>query len=556
MKKSGIWCVTVLCALMLSGELRGAPAKEPSGSGSPIAMHVGGGWRKMSREACAIKAVEAMGIQEHFIQAEVDDAGDAWGMNENATVLVKSVCQGDGVYIYVVAASEDSKQAERLRNAVRQHVFDGPYRANVPKRIRTSDANRRAVAPAMQWGGEERSSSLGIFGNVAEDALKRYALQVTKDGTELILGSSPSSAAVAFYVKGAAENSGYIGVVAASGTCQDATRLCNSIRSTIFHARPWAVILCKFSDQPTEPYPPNYYRECVTEDGLGKGREFDYFRQVSYGWVDMVGSKVFGWFSMTSHATPELGSLHYPGDRRKLADWGIELARDNHIDLTPFCGVLVVYNFQTDSGAAGGHLVVLGNHSRDWSPTFNCHELGHGFDLPHSWSASPDVEYGDRWDMMSAMRVCTFRNQFGDNGPGFNAFNLRRLGCIPADRIWSHTGNFAPQTISLAALGEPDAKGYLMASITAAAEGIAKTEYVIEFRRKRGWDAGIPQDTVLVHEVRDNGICYLISRKKSPELLPGQELEIPARKLSIKVLGFDALESTAQVSISAAKLEE
>ena len=63
-------------------------------------------------------------------------------------------------------------------------------------------------------------------------------------------------------------------------------------------------------------------------------------------------SKVFGWFSMTGHATAELGALHYPGDRRKLADWGITLARDNHIDLTPFWGVLVVYNFQTDSGSA------------------------------------------------------------------------------------------------------------------------------------------------------------------------------------------------------------
>ena len=106
-------------------------------------------------------------------------------MNENATVLVKSLRQGDGVHIYVVAASKDSKQAERLRNAVRKHVFDGPFRANVPKRIRTSDPSRRVAAPAMQWGGEERSSSLGFFTNVAEDAVKRYASRVMKDSTDL-----------------------------------------------------------------------------------------------------------------------------------------------------------------------------------------------------------------------------------------------------------------------------------------------------------------------------------------------------------------------------------
>ena len=42
---------------------------------------------------------------------------------------------------------------------------------------------------------------------------------------------------MAFYVKGEAENSGYIGVVAASGSRQDAERLRNSIRSTIFQAK-------------------------------------------------------------------------------------------------------------------------------------------------------------------------------------------------------------------------------------------------------------------------------------------------------------------------------
>jgi WD40 repeat protein len=328
--------------------------------------------------------------------------------------------------------------------------------------------------------------------------------------------------------------------------------------------KPWAVILCKFSDLPDfEPYPVRFYRERFTELGDGKGTEFDYIREVTYGKLDMTGSKVFGWFLMRQHNTSELPTLKYPAGRSKLHDWGVEVARAHGIDLRPFHGVLVVFNHPTDSGSCGGHRLVFGNKDRDWNPAGNVHELGHGFDLGHSWRARPDAVYGDRWDIMSAMRVFTFKDSQGHpNGPGMNAWNLRKLGCIPNSRVFNMSGNSGTRTVTLAALNRPDAKGYLMASIRQAGGSRSEPTYLIEFRQKQAWDAGIPRDTVLVHEVRANGTSYILKNEapirvnpaiKGPslyELLPGQVFKIPVRQLTIRVQSFDAEASTAKVSIA------
>jgi len=349
----------------------------------------------------------------------------------------------------------------------------------------------------------------------------------------------------------------------------------NPMRERLFNKKPpkpWAIILCKFSDLPTfEPYPVDYYEQCFTEFGAGTGREFDYFREITYGALDLTGTRVFGWFNMPRHNSKDPDTLKYPSGRATLHEWGVEVAKAKGIDLRPFHGVAVFFNAHTDSGATGRHRVVIGYKKEDWLPTFNLHEFGHGFDLGHSWSARPDVEYGDRWDLMSAMRVYTVTDRFGRRtGPGLNACNLRRLGCIPGNRIWSPAGNSGTQTFTLAALNRPEAHGYLMASIPPAARTASKTSYVIELRQKQGWDAGIPRDTVLVHEVRSNGGGFLLAKNegtdtdstnssakprsnRSPhqyEVLPGEESRIPAGHLTIRVLSFDSAASTAKISIT------
>jgi hypothetical protein len=60
-------------------------------------------------------------------------------------------------------------------------------------------------------------------------------------------------------------------------------------------SKPWALILCKFSDHPEEPQAPQFFRDFVTR---GNGGINDYFNDVSYGNINMDGSNVFGWFDL------------------------------------------------------------------------------------------------------------------------------------------------------------------------------------------------------------------------------------------------------------------
>jgi hypothetical protein len=140
--------------------------------------------------------------------------------------------------------------------------------------------------------------------------------------------------------------------------------------------------------------------------------------------------------------------------------------------------------------------------------TFNAHETGHGYGLPHSWSANPDVEYGDPWDIMSAMRVRTFANgDYPPAGPELNAPTRYKLGWLSNDRVFtysqitSRTGGILQlgQRIDLVALNRPELPGYLMARVLTP-----NHIYTVEFRQPTGWDRGIKGEGVLIHELRSS----------------------------------------------------
>jgi hypothetical protein len=80
-------------------------------------------------------------------------------------------------------------------------------------------------------------------------------------------------------------------------------------------------------------------------------------------------------------------------------------------------------------------------------------------------------------------------------GPGLNAGNLARLGWIRDDRIYTAPPSSA--AIQLAALSQPDTKGYLMARIITA-----DRIYTVEYRQRTRWDRGLASDSVVIHELR------------------------------------------------------
>lgn len=272
-----------------------------------------------------------------------------------------------------------------------------------------------------------------------------------------------------------------------------------------------AVILARFSDLPNvTPRDRSFYESYFTEAGAGSGGAYDYWRDVTFGTFALDGSQVFGWMSL-NHTKAEADRLIYPGGRGTVAQWGIDAARANGIDLSPFKAVIVVVNASNDHGAAGGNTMVLGYNPMVWEPTFIFHEMGHCYGLPHSYAANPDQVYGDPWDIMSAMNVQSYRG--GDGypiGPALNVPNLQRLGALPSSRVWRNTPGrpFPGQFVRLAPLSAHWNAGYLAIEISPV-PCAGNTRYWVEYRRPERWDAGFDRDAVIVHEVRADGLSYL-----------------------------------------------
>jgi hypothetical protein len=125
--------------------------------------------------------------------------------------------------------------------------------------------------------------------------------------------------------------------------------------------------------------------------------------------------------------------------------------------------------------------------------TFAAHEMGHGYGFDHSFrGGAPDIEYGDPWDLMSAMSVTTFFGRHGVSGPGLNAPSLMRLGWFPDERAATTGGS-----VMLAPLNRPDLPGSMAVRI----QGVDRV-YTVELRSGFGWDTGLSDPAVLIHELR------------------------------------------------------
>jgi hypothetical protein len=222
-------CLTAaaaMTALLLSGSRSHADAP---------AVHVGSDFRNMSAAECALKAVEAMGVQQNFIHAEV--AGpDAWGYDERSFVMVHAVPIRDGVQIFVVAFSTDSGEAERLRNAVRVHVFNGPYNSRIASTINTSDTSRRRGPLMLHWGNFNKQATEGAFRSCAVSAMARSGLHSSASGNQVIYGTSPNATVVALGV--GLPRTARVLVIAASADSQTAERLRNDVRTSIVGCTP------------------------------------------------------------------------------------------------------------------------------------------------------------------------------------------------------------------------------------------------------------------------------------------------------------------------------
>ncbi len=174
-------------------QIKPAPVDSP-----PPTVFIGSDYRKMTVDMCMLKAMEAMIYQQHFIEARVNGS-DTWGYNEKSFVLVHAVVIDDRVEIFVVAFSTLSQEAERLRNAIRVHVFDGAYNPNMPKDYK--DNHGRKQPPFfIRWSHLQMVGELtgteNWFHSCAISAMSSNHLKETHTGNQIIFGKDETGSVV------------------------------------------------------------------------------------------------------------------------------------------------------------------------------------------------------------------------------------------------------------------------------------------------------------------------------------------------------------------------
>jgi hypothetical protein len=312
--------------------------------------------------------------------------------------------------------------------------------------------------------------------------------------------------------------------------------------SALSGKQPLVVVLCKFTDQTDEPRNVQYFQDLFSETGTGESNVFDFWKDVSYGNLDLTGTVVKGWYT-AKKTVAEFNGL--PRDQQ------IDVCAKeavNDVDFSKFAGVAVVVNNKNLNGplfGKGPPTVIngttynsLGQFATEWDQAYNgiLHESLHAFGLNHSraiTNPATNTDYNDLYDIGSCFSCIgtpdkVFRDQGADlppgapdslGGPGLNAVQLLNAGWLAANRVLTlSSSSCAQQTVQLAALNHPEAAGYLAVRVPAAVPIFAGTAlattgdyYTVELRDQSGWDAGIVRNGVLVHLHGQDGYSYWLN---------------------------------------------
>jgi hypothetical protein len=174
------------------------------------------------------------------------------------------------------------------------------------------------------------------------------------------------------------------------------------LRTHLAGPQPFITILCKLADVNDEPVSPAYF------DGLfGAVRPGldDYWREVSYGQINLDGSRTVGWYPLPLPSAEYLAVTEFEARLDLLMDDCTRVA-DADINFPDYAGINLVFNIALDEKAWGGRRCL----ERDsvlrcygvtwlWSRGFVrqrtvAHEIGHTFGLMHS-VAGADETYGN-----------------------------------------------------------------------------------------------------------------------------------------------------------------
>ena len=329
------------------------------------------------------------------------------------------------------------------------------------------------------------------------------------------------------------------GLVAPNGLSVLATSLAAPSLPTI--QTPWAILLCKFSDNATEPFPRSFYENLFALSGLGTMNMVDFFADMSHGQLDLRGSKVFGWYTLSQKRSDYTGSGPNWAGRQALIDWAKQAATSAGVNLANYFGVVVCMNVPTDLFGGGGRQAVCDNGSMQ--PSLLGQEMGHGYGLDHARANGSEDDYQDPYDIMSTANAYETPNSaYTDVGPGLNAATMSSQSWLDESRVWKSVGDF-DTTIQLRPLHRHKLPGYLAARVGA---------FLVEYRAREFWDDNGEFPVVLVHRFQNNHsyVMYATDRRKG--LYTGSVFQSNTAyfRHRVEVLQIDDRNKTAYVRVT------
>lgn len=276
---------------------------------------------------------------------------------------------------------------------------------------------------------------------------------------------------------------------------------------------PWLTILCKFAGS-DEPVPAGLETaadfDARMQDafpGLG-----DFWREVSYGAFSLAGSRTAGWYTLPGANEDYARNGGVEFDR--LTEDAITLAetRDG-IDAFDFYGVTIAVLGDL-AGSNWGVRRDVTHHGRTkvmgvaWLPAtaFRSlhdvgHEMGHGYGLPHSEGIDFDhTLQPSSWDVMSAGAYKRPRPPFDRLDVHTIAYHKGLLGLLDEGRVVTFGGGV--QRVVLERLAQPATADALMVRIPI--DGSDARVYTVEARRRVGYDAGLPAEGIVIHEIDEH----------------------------------------------------
>ncbi len=317
---------------------------------------------------------------------------------------------------------------------------------------------------------------------------------------------------------------------------------------SVSESQPFAILACRYAGDSNEPATIDQLNAIfgVADGTPGTVGTLDhYWREVSYGIIDMMGTRAFGWFelpySLAEYDAAENGLFNSAIDCIAAA-----MAGDISFNPTEFVGLATIFNDYLPYPEVGGSKPALGYYgfmsltlpggvTGDWRllqvsrnlvfrrKTY-AHEIGHTFEMFHS-KRPTGIDYGNPWDLMSS-GSCPVDD---DNCPDVHpiAYQKASVQWIPDTR--KHTiDSYATSTVNLYAHHNLDVGSEPL--LIEVPTGNSEEMYTIEARVSdpTSYDNLLPFSGVIVHRVEGSYATH-------PTIVLNGEMQMPPNEAFLGV---------------------